>query len=654
MTVVTTEAPEGPAELEELARFAYATGDLDGALDAYERLHVLQLAAGDTGEAARAASLLALHLLIDSGLMSSVRGWTSRAERLVADLPEHPVHAMVAMIRAYERFFSGDVVSAAPLAARAVELGTRLGVPPAVVVGRTAQARLTITAGRVEEGLALLEELAVDLSSPDLDPMAAGMMLCEIVCCAQSLGRLDLAREWTELFDRWRQDQAFGGLHGRCRVHRAELLRASGPLEEAEQEALAACEELRPWLRRELGWPLAELGTIRLQRGDLVGAEEALQAAHAHAWCPQPALARVRLAQGRVEEAIDMILDAVAHPLPMPSKEQPPFGDLRVAPLLDGLAEVAMAAGRPELVRQSADRLNDIACRFGGPGLTALATVAGTRALLAAGEPAVDRARAAVAATADAGSRFEEAVARDLLAFALEAVGDAHGAAAERAVARAGFAAVRGTPAAAEPGQAGAAGVVAAVAAEARGTVRGRWVRDGDLRWVGLDGDVVPVPDLKGLRHIAVLLAAGGREVHVLDLVSIEAGEGAVVEEPGLVAIDEAARAAYRRRLAEVESDLEEARADHDLAREELAARDRGFLLSELGSAVGLHGRLRERGGSTEKARTAVTRSIRYSLARLREHHPALAAHLDATVVTGVWCRYRPDPLVRVDWEVGD
>ena len=47
-----------------------------------------------------------------------------------------------------------------------------------------------------------------------------------------------------------------------------------------------ACEELRPYLRRELGWPLTELGRIRLHKGDIAGAEEALLAAHRAGWDP--------------------------------------------------------------------------------------------------------------------------------------------------------------------------------------------------------------------------------------------------------------------------------------------------------------------------------------------------------------------------------
>ena len=73
---------------------------------------------------------------------------------------------------------------------------------------------------------------------------------------------------------------------------------------------------------------------------------------------------------------------------------------------------------------------------------------------------------------------------------------------------------------------------------------------------------------------------------------------------------------------------------------------------AELSCAVGLGGRHRSVGGDAERARTSVTRSIRYALARLADHHPPVAAHLDQCVRTGTYCSYVPDPLVRVEWHL--
>ena len=334
----------GAEGFELRARAAYGSGDFEAAVSAWEALHALLVAAGDDIGAARAAAMTAMYLMMDTGLMAPVRGWLRRAERLLEGHGEAPAHAVIAMVRTYERVMCGDIDGARTQSVLAIELGGRLGVLPAVVIGRVAAARVKIFDGHVDEGLDLLDEVGALLMSGDVDALTTGMMYCELICAAQGLALHDRASEWTEVMERWRHGVAFGGINGRCRVHRAELLRVSGPCDLAEEEALAACDELRPWMRREFGWPLAELGNIRLRRGDLAGAEEAYVAADEHAWSPFPGLALLRLEQGDVDSASTFIADAVAHPFNIPSKERPPFGDLRLAPLLDAQAEIAAAA----------------------------------------------------------------------------------------------------------------------------------------------------------------------------------------------------------------------------------------------------------------------------------------------------------------------
>ena len=81
-----------------------------------------------------------------------------------------------------------------------------------------------------------------------------------------------------------------------------------------------------------------------------------------------------------------MIADALEHPIAIPSKERPPFGQLRLAPLLDAQAEIAYAAGNAGTTRQAADRLRAIADDFPSRGLAASATLAGARAALLKGD----------------------------------------------------------------------------------------------------------------------------------------------------------------------------------------------------------------------------------------------------------------------------
>jgi hypothetical protein len=268
--------------------------------------------------------------------------------------------------------------------------------------------------GCVDAGVRALEEAGARLMAGATDPLTTGMMLCEIVCAAQGLAMPELAREWTDAMERWGDAAAVGSIRGRCRVHQAELLRISGPSDAAESVALTACTELRPWMRREYGWPLVELGTIRMRKGDLVGAEEAFLAADALAWSPQPGLALLRLAQGDAPTAAALIADAIAHPADIPWKERPPRSELRLAPLLDAQAEIAVASGNAGACAAAAERLGLIARDYPSRGLAASAALAQARAALLGGDHAASRGLALDAACrwAELGAPYESAAAR--------------------------------------------------------------------------------------------------------------------------------------------------------------------------------------------------------------------------------------------------
>ena len=96
--------------------------------------------------------------------------------------------------------------------------------------------------------------------------------------------------------------------------------------------------------------------------------------------------------------------------------------------------------------------------------------------------------------------------------------------------------------------------------------------------------------------------------------------------------------------LRELEEDLAEATSWADPVRAARARQEMQFLADELAAAVGLGGRDRKTGSAAERARVNITRAIRAALSRIRAHSPALADHLDATIHTGTFCSYAPDP----------
>ena len=632
-------------DLGLFAEAAYGAGKLDVTIESWDRAHAAARAAGDRVGAAGAAARVALHLLFDTALMAPVRGWVARAEGLLGDGPETPVHAWVAVIRAYERFLAGDLDGARPWARRAIDIGAQHD-PAACALGRVVEARLLVLGGEVERGLELLNDVGVASVSGDLDPLTTGVVYCELVCALQGIAQYDLAEQWTEAMERWCRTNAIGSLHGRCRVHRAEILRLRGACAEAEREASVACDELRPYLRRELGWPLSELGRIRHRLGDVDGAERALLAAHHVGWDPHPGLALVRLAGGDVAGAAASIRDALDRPAMVPSKERPPDGDLQRAPLLEAQVEIEIAANEIGRARAAADELESIAARFQSKALTASAALARGRVLLAEGSLSDAEGSFSEAARLwhEVGAPYEAALAHAGLADAHNAAGNAAESELERAAARAIFerigASAAGSGVASRPG--------AALAGSAPAADRDVLRREGEYWLIVYEGRSVRVRDLLGMRYLARLLYQPGRELHVLDLVAAEHGGAGRSSAEALgdagELLDERAKAAYRKRLVEIEEDIEEARATGDSGRIAQSEAEHAILTRELARAFGLGDRSRRAGSASERARVSVTRALRKAMARVADQDPALGRHLDHAIQTGTYCSYAPDP----------
>ena len=663
--------PLGVADLALLADAAYAAGHLDATIETWERVHAAGVRAGDTLAAAGAAVRVARHLLFDTALLAPVRGWLTRAERLLEGHDDTAVHAWLAVVRNYERLLSGDFEGARLWAGRAIEIGTTHD-PAAAAIGRVAEARSLILQGNVTHGLALLNEAALATVTGELDPLSTGVVYCELVCAFQALAQYDLADEWTQAMERWHHGQPVGSLHGRCRVHRAEILRLRGACAEAEEQALLACEELRPYLRRELGWPLTELGRIRFRRGDLPGAEKAFLAAHQAGWDPQPGLALVHLARGEAGLAAASIREALEHPPDVPSKEWPPNTELRRAPLLEAQVEIELAAGEIDRARSAADELERVAALFQSRALAAGAALARGRVRLADAD-AVGAGRdfqIAVQAWNDIGAPYETSVARMALAQALRGEGKEARALLEFRAAGAEFERIGASRQARRAAHACGDPDASQLRLQPDPATREApsndhvFRREGDYWSLVFDGHTARVRDSKGLRYLARLLADPGREFHVLHLVALEreapdAASATMDGAPGFPLsgdagelLDQRARAAYRRRLAEIDEDIEQARVTGNLRRQAQAEGERECVVRELTRAVGLGGRERRAGSAAERARSAVTRAVRQAMTRIRSHHPALATHFDRAVRTGTYCAYLPDSRVPAAWKL--
>lgn len=164
---------------------------------------------------------------------------------------------------------------------------------------------------------------------------------------------------------------------------------------------------------------------------------------------------------------------------------------------------------------------------------------------------------------------------------------------------------------------------------------------EGGVWHIVFAGKSIHVPDMKGLWHLRELVSRPGEGVLALSLVATEAEEPVPIGDAG-PQIDREALRQYRKRLAELDVDLEEAEGAHDVSGHAKLAAERAALLKELARATGLGGRARRAGSPAERARLNVTRTIRHAIAYLATAHPELGAHLETSIVTGVSCSYEP------------
>jgi hypothetical protein len=194
--------------------------------------------------------------------------------------------------------------------------------------------------------------------------------------------------------------------------------------------------------------------------------------------------------------------------------------------------------------------------------------------------------------------------------------------------------------------------------------------REGDYWTIAYRGELARLRDAKGLGYLACLLRHPGRELHVLELVrevegppaepalgrrradTVAAGLGVSRLEGAEPLLDARAREAYRRRLRELEEDLEEARSWSDPERAARAEAEIDALTAELARAAGLGGRGRALATPAERARVSVTKATRGAIRTVGRHCPALGDHLAASVRTGRFCSYAPPGEAPPAWSL--
>ena len=406
-----------PADLELRATTARMLVRDDEAVEILERAHHAYLERGEPLRAAYCAGWIGMTLFYN-GAVGPAGGWIARAHRLLDDVPdETAVHGYAMLPTVFRHAASGELEAAAAVAAEAAAIGKRHGDAELMALAIHAQGHMLVLAGRVPEGLALLDEAMVAVTTAQLSPFVVGIVYCGVILACEEGFEVGRAREWTLELTRWvAQQRDLVAFTGRCLVHRSAILQLGGSWSEAFAEARLAADRLVQTKNPAAGLAFYRQAEVLRLRGELDAAEQAYHDASRNGWEPQPGLAQLRLAEGKHEAALAAIRRSCVE------MTEP----LKRAALLPAHVEIALAAGEVVEARAACAELRELGKQYESPMLDAIVAHAQGAVALAEDEPtaALGRLRRAQRIWVELDAPYEVARVRELIARACSTLGD--------------------------------------------------------------------------------------------------------------------------------------------------------------------------------------------------------------------------------------
>ena len=626
---------------EALARFdgEAAAGHLSAAIRELT-------AAGDNRRAAMACARLGGLFSDFLGNYTAARAWFVRARRLIEDEPPCIEQGWVAVASLGCEVDDPDVLLASAMLA--LDRARRFGDVNLETKALADAGLAHVQAGRVEEGMALLDEaMALACGAADHDEVA-GKSVCSFFTACYFACDFDRAASWVDALRRRgllgsrAGFQIFLGNH--CDAVQATLLGELGLWGEAERVLTRAVDDFERAMGAPSWHPAIALAELRIRQGRLTDAELLLLGKEDRFQALLPA-ARLHLARGDA----DLARATAERGLRAIGSDR-----LRAVELLSLLVDIELLAGDTDAASKRCAELTERARGVEVPSLSARAAAARARALAAQGETgeAIAVVESALDALPETRLPLLQATLLVDLARLHDAAGNRAAARVEAARAAAAFGALDVVVPSAD------AALLARLQTLAAASTKPATLAAEGTGWTLAFGDMrARIPGSKGMSYLAELLRNPCAERHALDLVDRVEGVSAEgldrrrLGDAGPM-LDGRARSAYRRRIEDLRAEIDEGIAAGAFERAEALQDELDRLVAELARAFGLGGRERTASSAAEKARLNVSRALRTAVARVRALAPEAGDVLDRGLRTGLYCVFAPKADEAIHWIV--